>query len=164
MRGSNVQSLVKNGSQTSLDSKAFSFLHSTELRCFAGRQILSKTLWLWRSNMVNSLYSGLSWAEESLGRVVSGSRMRTETLYVWYSKYEYWVWSNCASRMTSFRPNISFVRTRTGTSYRGKVTDELEKEQGIPALFEGQLVNSFQVSFTAFIWTNGSQFRNALFG
>ena len=39
MRGSNVQSLVKNGSQTSLDSKAFILLHVMQLKCSAGSQI-----------------------------------------------------------------------------------------------------------------------------
>ena len=39
MRGSNVQSLVKSGSQTSLDSTAFILLHVMQLRCSAGSQI-----------------------------------------------------------------------------------------------------------------------------
>ena len=39
MRGSNVQSLVKNVSQTPLDSKAFILLHAMQLRCSAGSQI-----------------------------------------------------------------------------------------------------------------------------
>ena len=38
-RGSNVQSLVKNGSQTSLDSKAFILLHVMQLKCSARSQI-----------------------------------------------------------------------------------------------------------------------------
>ena len=39
MRGSNVQSLVKNGSQTSLDSKVFILLHVMQLRCSARSQL-----------------------------------------------------------------------------------------------------------------------------
>ena len=40
MHGSNMQSLVKNGSRTPLHSKAFILLHVMQLRCSAGSQIL----------------------------------------------------------------------------------------------------------------------------
>ena len=60
MRGSNMQSLVKNGSQTSLDSKAFILLHVMQLKCSARSQKSALSSSCYRAHFWGALISNIA--------------------------------------------------------------------------------------------------------